>query len=222
MKLSILTLILIMSASIQAQTVAKYSPAELEKWQSIGEGKGYVTHGQFYMEEVEGSLGFMVFSPEKYKDVILHYEVMTMNPATVLVVLLNASDIGNSTDLTLTGDNKDSFGFWTKEAEDYMFGFRVMAHNSTPFLRKNPVTGNENGTIGLAKNDVMIPGWRYTVECGKKGSKLWLKIDDETIIETTDEKPLEAGRISLRVRGTAGDLGKCMIRNLEIIGEPVK
>ena len=222
MKYTFLALILMLSVSIQAQTVSKYSSVDLEKWQSLGKGKGYVTHGQFYMEEVESSLGFMIFSPEIYGDVILRYEVMTMNPATVLVVLLNASDIGKSNDITLTGSNSDRFGFWTKEVEDYMFGFRVMAHNSTPFLRKHPVTGTDNGIIGLAEKDVMLPGWRYTVECGKSGSKLWLKIDNKTIIETTDEKPLGAGKIALRVRGTAGDLGKCMIRNLEIIGEPVK
>ena len=222
MKFLVLISILMVAVSIQAQTVTNYSPADLEKWQSVGEGKGYVTHGQFYMEEVEGSIGFMLFSPGKYNNVVLRYEVMTMNPATVLVALLNVSDIGESNELTLSGDHNDSFGFWTKEAEDYMFGFRVMPHNSTPFLRKHPVEGNDNGTIGLAKKDVMLPGWRYTVECGKSGSKLWLKIDNETIIETTDVKPLGAGRIALRVRGTAGDLGKCMIRNLKIIGEPVK
>ena len=207
---------------IQAQTVKIYSPNDLEKWQSLGEGKGYVTHGQYYMEEVDGSLGFMIFSPEKYTDVVLRYEVMTMNAATVLVAILNASDLGPSTDLTISNDNKGSFGFWIKEVEDYMFGYRVMAHNSTPFLRKHPAPeGGESG-IGLAEKDVMHAGWRHTVECGKKGSRLWLKIDDETVIDVSDDKPLEAGKISIRVRGTAGDVGKCMIRNLEIVGEPVK
>ena len=164
----------------------------------------------------------MIFSPEKYKDVVLRYEVMTMNPATVLVAILNASDKGESTNLTITEDNKGSFGFWTKEVEDYMFGFRVMAHNSTPFLRKYPVTGNGKEEIGLANKDIMHSGWRHTVECGKKDSKLWLKIDGDTIIDVTDDKPLEAGKIAIRVRGTGSDLGKSMIRNLEIIGEPVR
>ena len=222
MKLLIFVFLMVLSVFVGGQMVTKYSPKDLEKWQSLGTGKGYVTHGQFYMEEMKESLGFMVFSPGKYKDVILRYEVMTMNPATVLVVLLNASDIGDSKELVLTGDNKDSFGFWTKGAEDYMFGFRVMPHNSTPFLRKYPAVGSADATIGLAKKDVMLPGWRYTVECGKEGSRLWLKIDGETIIEATDNKPLEAGKIALRVRGTGSDLGKCMIRNLEIIGEPVR
>ncbi len=207
---------------IQAQTVTKYSPKDLESWQRLGDGKGYVTHGQFMMEEVEGSIGFMIFSPEKYNDVVLRYEVMTMNPATVLVALLNASDKGKSTDLIIADDNKGSFGHWTKEAEDYMFGFRVMAHNSTPFLRKHPAPEDGKSGIGLAEKDVMQSGWRHTVEIGKKGSKLWLKIDGETLIDVTDDKPLDAGKISIRVRGTAGILGKSMIRNLEIIGEPVK
>ena len=222
MKNLILVVLIFASATIQAQTVTKYSPNELESWQSLGDGLGYVTHGQFMMEEVEGSIGFMVFSPEKYNDVILRYEVMTMNPATVLVALLNASDIGSSSNLTITDDNKGNFGFWTKEAEDYMFGFRVVAHNSTPFLRKHPATDGVNSTIGLAEKDMMHSGWRHLVECGKKGNNVWLKIDGETIIDVTDEKPLKAGRISIRVRGTGSDLGKSMIRNLEIIGEPVR
>jgi len=219
----IATLVLFFTVfGMQAQTLTKYSPAELVEWQSLGDGKGYVTHGQYYMEEVEGSLGFMIFSPEKYNDVVLRYEVMTMNAATVLVAILNASDKGVSSDLTITDDNMGSFGFWTKEVEDYMFGFRVMAHNSTPFLRKHPAPEGGDSEIGMAEKNVMHSGWRYKVECGKKGSKLWLKIDDETIIEATDDKPLEAGEIAIRVRGTAGDLGKCMIRNLEITGEPAK
>ena len=222
MKNLILVVLIFAAAAIQAQTVTKYSPKDLESWPSLGDGLGYVTHGQFMMEEVEGSIGFMIFSPEKYNDVILRYEVMTMNPATVLVALLNASDKGNSTDLTIADDNKGSFGHWTKEAEDYMFGFRVVAHNSTPFLRKHPATDGGSTTIGLAEKDMMHSGWRHTVECGKKGNKIWLKIDGQTIINVTDEKPLEAGRISIRVRGTGSDLGKSMIRNLEIIGEPAK
>jgi len=221
MKIIATVFLMVFVLGIQAQTVTKYSPKDLESWQSLGDGKGYVTHNQFMMEEVDGSIGFMIFSPEKYKDVVLRYEVMTMNAATVLVALLNASDKGNSTDLTIADDNKGSFGHWTKEAEDYMFGFRVVAHNSTPFLRKHPSPEGESTTIGLAEKDMMYSGWRHTVELGKKGKKLWLKIDGETVIDVTDEKPLDAGKIAIRVRGTAGILGKSMIRNLEIIGEPV-
>lgn len=221
MKKLIAFFLIVSSVSAFAQTVTKYSPKDLENWQSIGTGKGYVTHGQFMMEEVEGSKGFMILSPEKYKDVVLRYEVMTMNPATVLVALLNASDLGESTGLTLK-ENSDSFGFWTKEVEDYMFGFRVMAHNSTPFLRKHPAPKGGKSGIGLAEKDVMQSGWRHTVECGRKGTKLWLKIDGETIIDVTDDQPHDAGKIAVRVRGTASDLGKSMIRNLEIIGKPVK
>lgn len=213
---------IVFSVSAFSQTVTKYSPKDLENWQSLGDGLGYVTHGQFMMEEVEGSAGFMILSPEKYNDVILRYEVMTMNPATVLVALLNASDIGSSTDLTIAEDYKGSFGFWTKEVEDYMFGFRVMAHNSTPFLRKHPAPKGGKSGIGLADKNVMHSGWRHTVECGKKGSRIWLKIDGETLIDVSDAKPLDAGKLAIRVRGTASDLGKSMIRNLEIVGEPVR
>ena len=222
MKYLIVFALVVLSLSAFSQTTTKYSPKDLESWQSLGDGKAYVTHKQFMMEEVEGSIGFMIFSPEAYKDVILRYEVMTMNPATVLVALLNASDIGSSSELTIGNDNKGSFGFWTKEVEDYMFGFRVMAHNSTPFLRKHPAPKGGNSGIGLADKNVIHSGWRHTVECGKKGSQIWLKIDGETLIDVTDNKPLEAGKIAIRVRGTAGVLGKSMIRNLEIIGEPVK
>lgn len=218
-----LTLLLaVLTVSTFAQTSKKYAPADLESWSTLGDGKAYATHGQLMMEEVEGSVGFMIFSPEKYEDVVLRYEVMTMNPATVLVVLLNASEIGENTNLNLRDDNRGSFGFWTTEAQDYMFGFRVMAHNSTPFLRKYPAPDGKSSGIGLAEKDVMHSGWRHTVECGKKGSRLWLKIDGETLIDVSDEQPLGAGKIALRVRGTGSDLGKSMILNLEIIGEPTK
>ena len=217
------TLVLVLAIIVaQAQTVTKYSPRELETWQKLGNGKGTVVQSQFYMEEVEGSVGFAVISPDKYNDVVLRYEVMTMNAATVLVVLLNASDVGNSTDLTILSENKGAFGFWTKEVEDYMFGFGVAAHNTFPFIRKSPVAGNETGILGLAEKEMIYTGKRYLVDCGKKGSKLWLKIDGETIIDVPDTRPLDAGKIAIRVRGTGSDLGKCMVRNLEIVGEPVK
>lgn len=219
MRYFILMALFVVSTIVSAQSL-KISPKDLEEWQSVGEGKGYVTHGQFMMEEVEGSKGFMLLSPNKYNDVILRYEAMTMNPATVLVAIINASDIGPSSMLTVR-ENSDSFGFWTKEVEDYMFGFRVMAHNSTPFLRKHPVTGG-NAIIGLAKKNVMHSGWRHLIECGKRGQHLWLKIDGETIIDVQDKQPLDAGKIAIRVRGTGSDLGKFMLRNLEIEGTPVK
>jgi hypothetical protein len=221
--MKLITIFLVLAViGVKAQMVAKYTPKELETWQKMGDGKGTVVQSQFYMEETEGSLGFAIISPEKYNDVVLRYEVMTMNAATVLVALLNASDIGNSTDLTVAADNKGGFAFWTKETENYMFGFGVMAHNTLPFIRKSPVTGAETGILKLAEKEMIHSGWRHSVECGKKGSKLWLKIDGETIIDYSDNKQLEAGKIVIRVRGTGSDLGKCLVRNLEIAGDPVK
>ncbi len=207
---------------LQAQTVTKFSPADLEKWQSLGDGKGTVVSGQFLLEETEGSVGFAVISPGIYNDVVLRFEILTMNAATVMGAVSNISDTGNSTSLTIAEGNKGAFGFFTKEIENYIFGFREMAHNSMPFIRKSPVIGNETGILGLADHEPMQSGWRYLVECGKTGSKLWLKIDGKTIIDVSDSNPLEAGKIAIRVRGTGSDLGKCLIRNLEIEGEAVK
>lgn len=223
MKTYLTVLMQVIVCALFAQPIDKeqfFSPNDLESWLRVGDGNAFVTHGQFYMEEVENSKGFMILSPDKYENLILRYEVMTLNPATVLVAILNASDPGESTDLTLADDYDGNFGFWTREAEDYMFGFRVMAHNTTPFIRKHPVTQGK-GIIGLAKKDVMHSGWRHLVECGKEGGRIWLKIDNEVIIDAVDPEPLHAGRIAVRVRGTAKELGKCMIRNLVIEGEKV-
>jgi len=207
---------------LNAQTVTKISPADMEKLQTLGFGKGSVVSSQFYIEETEGSVGFAVISPEIYNDVVIRFEIMTMNAATVMGAILNISDNGSSTSLTIEDGNTGAFGFFTKEIENYIFGFREMAHNTMPFIRKSPVSGSETGILGLADHEPMQTGWRYLVECGKKGSKLWLKIDGETLIEVTDSNPLEAGKIAIRVRGTGSDLGKCMVRNLEIVGEVAK
>jgi hypothetical protein len=220
MRLIISVFLFLVITDLSAQT-QKISSTELESWQSIGQGNGFVTHGQFFMEELEGSQGFMILSPEKYEDVVLRYEVITLNPATVLVAILNASDIGNSNSLTLK-ENSDTFSFWAKSVQDYMFAFRTQAHNSTPFLRKYPGMPEEKKQLALAEKDIMHSGWRHKIECGKKGNYLWLKIDEETIFDATDTTPLNAGKIALRVRGTASELGKCMIRNLEIEGQPVE
>ena len=202
-----------------SQTITKLSHADMEKWQSVGDGKVTVVAGQLFMEEIEGSVGFAVISPGVYGDIVLRFEIMTLNPATVMGALLNISDIGDSENLTISNGNKGAFGFFTKEIENYIFGFREMAHNSMPFIRKSPVAGTESGILGLADHEPMQSGWRYLVECGKKGTNLWLKIDGKSIIEVTDNQPLQKGKIGIRVRGTGSDLGKCMVRNIEIIGE---
>lgn len=216
MKNVLLIIVLFLSFTVKSQTTHKFLPADLVKWSTLGDGRASVIAGQLYMEETEGSVGFNILSPEIYGDVVLRFEIMTMNPATVMGALLNISDLGNSTNLTITEGNKGSFGFFTKEIENYFFGFREMAHNTMPFIRKSPVAGTDQGNLGLADHEPMQSGWRYLVECGKNGTRLWLKIDGKTIVDVTDDKPLDAGKIGIRVRGTGSDLGKCMIRNLEI------
>ncbi len=54
------------------------------------------------------------------------------------------------------------------------------------------------------------------MKAGKKAGKIWLKIDNKTIIETTDKKMIDAGHIIFRMRGTKDRIGICLIKDVKI------
>lgn len=102
-----------------------------------------------------------------------------------------------------------------KNVNMYMFAFHNAAHNKPgPFIRKYP----EPGTKPIIESDksYMRPGIYYKIEIGKTGKKIFFKIDDKTVLETSDPDPLQGGKIVLRIRGTAHETASCLIRNVKI------
>lgn len=191
------------------------SQDELLTWTVMGKGEVGKSGPAVSMQESDDSKGIMLVSPDVYgPDQIVRYKVLALTPATVLVALLSVSDEGEATGLEVPEDFDGSLGLFTREKENYFFAFKNAPHNLTPFVRKSP---NAEGSLGTAAENSMIAGVYYDVEVGAQGGKLWLSIDGEKVIETTDPEPLAGGHIALRIRGTAGFRASCLIRDLEIL-----
>lgn len=208
---------ILMPTLASAQSV-KLSPEDLNNWSFYGQGTKMVeSHNMFFMKEAPESNGVMLVSPDSYgEDVVLKYDVMTLTPASVLVALLSASNIGDDATLTIPEDYDGSMSLWIDDVESYFYAFRNAPHNFTPFIRKYPVAEGEDPALVSYPTNIMHPGVFYAIEIGRKGKDIWLKVDGETILETTDKKALDGGHIAFRIRGTAGEYAACLIRNVEI------
>ena len=186
----------------------------LKAWKFYGVGAFYDESGrQACLEEGENTSGTLIVSPKSYTgDVVVRYKVMTLNPATVMITLLSLSDRGTSADLTLPEGYDGNMGYLEEVAENYFIAYRNSPHATTPFIRKHP----DNATLVAADEDCMLPGVYYDIETGRQGNRLWLKVDDRLIVETTDESPLSGGHVAIRARGLAGHPAACVIRDVTV------
>lgn len=188
---------------------------KLKKWTSHGKGMLEKNHGQAVMHETEGSLGFMLVSPQSYGNhTIVSYDVMALNPATVLVVELAAHNSGDK-GLELDGDYDGNVKYLFEHVPMYMFAFHNAAHNKTgPFVRKYPFPGGE--PLASTSANLMHAGKYYHVELGMEGDALWFALDGRRIWTVRDPEPYTGGKVILRIRGTAHETASCLVKNLKI------
>ncbi len=214
----IIAVVLTLPLMAIAQT-KKVSPEELNKWAFCGQGEKLVeSHNMFFMKEAKESNGVMIVSPDSYgEEVVVKYDVMTLTPASVLVAILSASNPGKDTRLSIPEDYDGSMKLWIEDVESYFYAFRNAPHNYTPFIRKYPVAEGEDPALVSYDKNIMHPGVFYSVEIGRKKDLVWLKVDGEKILETTDKDAFGGGHIAFRIRGTAGEYAACLIRNVEIV-----
>lgn len=182
-------------------------------WHAHGNGVVRYQNRMLFMQEAEDTSGVMVVSPEPFPaDIILRYELMPMNPASVCVALLSASDTGDGTSLTLPDDYDGSMGVWTREIRNYFFAFHNMAHDRTPFLVRFP----DGGQLAQHENNVIRSGEFHTIEIGKVQGTLWLSVNGTKRFEVRDTEPLGPGHLAFRIRGINGQTAACLIRNVTI------
>lgn len=195
-------------------TAETVSPEDLaENWKFYGAGVAKAERGMFYMKESPGSQGVMIVSPTAFpEDVVVRYEIMPMNAASVCVVVMSASDIGDSTTVSLPADYDGSMGHWIGNTENYFFAFHNASHARPPFVRKFP----DRSLIGEHSANVMMNGRFHTIEAGRKGGKVWLEIDGKRIIDGTDDNPIGSGHLAFRIRGLSEETAACLIKNVVI------
>lgn len=195
---------------VSTETIAK-------TWTGYGQGVVRYQNRMLFLKEAEDSKGVGVVSPEAYgENVVVRYELMPMNPASVCVAVLSASDDGESGKLTIPEGYDGSIGLWLGESHNYFFAFHNMAHDRAPFL----VRSAGGGQIAEAEDNVMRTGVFHTVEVGREGGKLWLSVDGERLFEGEDADPLGSGHVGFRIRGINGQAAACLIRNVSITETP--
>lgn len=180
---------------------------ELTTWQTLDTGKSTVKGEELIIEETEGADGYFLISPKSYKgDVQINYKVKALSESSVCIVLLSASDIGDSEKLTLpSADAKGrDFWDWRTKLEHYNLTFNNTSHKTKPFFFKNISPFKRGFYQNRADNIMSTQEWN-DVEIGKQGTRLWFKLNDTIIFEQEDCKPLSGGHIIFRISGTTGE-----------------
>jgi len=187
-------------------------PELAEAWSFHGAGVRRMQNRMLYMAEAAESAGVMLVSPEAYGgDLVLRYEIMPLNPGSVCVAILFASDGGGGTGVTLPAGYDGGMGVWTREIHNYFFAFHNAAHDRTPFALRYP-----GGTLGEHPENVVRSGEFSRIEIGRRGETLWLSVNGRRLFEGKDPNPLPGGHIALRLRGIQGMPAAALIRNLSI------
>lgn len=195
----------------------KVSSNELINWRIWGKGEVFNLGDQTCLKEYDETKGVMIVSPKAYgENVILKFKVLALTSASVVAVVISGSDPGRSDELIIPIDYDGNFNLWQEEKENYFFAFKNAPHGLTPFVTKNPKPGK---ILTSASKNFMVAGLYYDIEVGRKDNKLWLSIDNEKAFEINDEEPLSGGHVALRIRGTAGFKGACLIKDLIIFSE---
>ena len=206
----------VMLAPILAPPVAaEHVSAEdlVSSWSFYGKGLRKEERNMFYMKEDYGSSGVMIVSAETVgENFVLKYEIMPMTSASVLVVLMSASDHGKGKSLTLPDDYDGNAGPWVREIDNYFFAYNNASHNVTPFINKFPATGR----LAEYPENIFEVGKFAKVEIHRNGSQLKVSVNGDVILAAEDPKPLGAGHLAFRIRGLSEEPAACLIRNLSM------
>ncbi len=191
---------------------------ELGEW--VFFGKGFVAEdskqGHTVLAEIPGSKGVMLVSPKSYsKNIVLSYKIRPLTPESVLVVLLSASDRGEKKSISFPNEYNGNMKYLITDIDSYFIAFHNSAHKKTPFIRRYPQELPGKTTLISAESNMMTTEW-HDVEVGKKAGKIWLKIDNKTIVEATDKKMIDEGHIVFRMRGTKDRIGVSLIKDVKI------
>lgn len=218
MKKSILIIALFLIPILSYSQSHKIKADSLINWRFYGVGTSKIDHDQVYLKELSNSVGVTLLSNKKYSgNVVMRYKLLPLTTSTVCVAMLNMHNDENH-DLKIPNYYNGYVQFWTKESSGYFFAFHNMAHNQFPFVRRCDVVNNTNVKLQEGTENTMIENRYYNVEVGKKGNRVWLKVDDEIVLDVEDPgKSFEKGYLALRVRGTSLELAACLIKDLEII-----
>jgi len=203
--------------SFKKKTVEELSPSDLAEWTLVGVGEALVDEEKNALMLAEGnaSKGITLLSKRSYKsDVTFSFEIRPLSFEGVSYVFLSASDVVTMGELKVSDEHLGNINFWTEgRVQNYLFSFHNGFFESKPFIKKNP--GLKDVAISP---DVFKGKESYNVEVGRRGRRLWIKIDGKTVARGSDKARggLPPGRLGFRLRGHGAGAYRCMIRNVVI------
>lgn len=205
------------SSSRTPQVIEKLSPRDLLEWQLVGKGeaKEDIQENALVLTEGAGSKGITLVSTRSYgRNVIVTFDVKPLSYEGVNFVFISASDRITGGELKVPDDYNGNMVYWTDGmVQNYIFAFQNGFDESKPFIKKNPGLMD----IALAKDLIEGKG-SYKVEIGRKGQKLWLKVDGKTVATGVDKWSggLPDGKIGFRLRGPGAGSYTCLFKNVVI------
>lgn len=194
-----------------------YSATELANWDFRGSARLTVnlTKNTLLLEEVSGSKGAILVSPELFRDdLIVTFTAKPLTPTSVLVLMLNVtSNAQGFSGYNLPRDYDGNMRQLVKHNDSYFFAFNNAAHNSTPYIAR--YQGGESRKLASAADNIPSAD-SYTVEAGKLDGKLWLNINGKMVVEALDQSPASGGHIIFRIRGTQTSVAGVRISNFSL------
>lgn len=195
-------------------TIEEFTADDLMEWEFHGMGTVAKQGSQLLLSESEGSKGVILVSPSSYgKNIIVSYDVMTLTPASVLVVMLSSSNT-ESQSLEIESDYDGSLSTLRDLVSFYMIAFHNAPHNRFPFINKYPKEGGNK--LQEAEKTFMHPGIYYHIDVAQEGDNISLFIDGRKVLDVVDTESLPGGKFVFRARGTGHLSASCLIRNLKI------
>lgn len=216
-----LTLLAFVQTELNAQEQIKITARELSQWFTLDKGKTSIDGDALVMEETAGADGYFLISPEAYSgDYVISYQVRAMSESSVLITLFSASQPANPDGLKLPAKDSTPQEFWTwrSNMQHYNLTFNNSSHGLSPFFFKNLSPLSRGFYDRLPENIATVGKW-HAVEIGKKGSRIWFKMDGKEYFNVQDCDPLRAGHLIFRISGTTGEkviLAKAAIKDLSI------
>jgi hypothetical protein len=196
---------------------ASETEISLSDWELIGSGFTAAVDHAVLVSEYPGSAGVMLVSPYEYgNEVAFRFDIMPLNPETVLVVMLAASQVTESTTLSFPEDYDGGIGHLLVKVDSYFFAFHNAAHNRTPFVRKHPILKGAPQALDVFESNVMTTEWHHIDVTTTGHGAIEMKIDGETVLSAVDKNPLPGGKVILRLRGTKTHTATALIRDLKI------
>lgn len=201
-----------------ASTERAYSPEEVSRWALVGVGSVQVDGGEkaVRLSEGKGSKGITLVSRESCgRDLVVRFAAKPLHAKGVNVVLLAVSDKQFGGLPSLPDKSDGAMDLWTTGSiSNYMAAFHTGFHQPNAYIRRNP-----GGVLICEAQDVATAETWYDVEVGRKGAKLWLKIDGALVCEGEDQAQDQpgAGAVGFRLRGPGDGTFGCLIRDVRII-----